>query len=474
MSILHLLKHALKLFRFALIGYRFQTLLLPLFKTHLWLHYFYPLATIMEVYPSFIEPKAIALDLGGASAFFRLSYRLLRLLRTTAGPSFLYNSHGYTKMSNDSITEASHFTLNLEPSMGVMNNGASDLNYGFGGYWGFDQTSNLIGKFNNVRPYLQTLEAPNFYNYPDHLPAFYRAVYPHPTAPLVPPLEKPINVFFDKIFPRTNEYFEAMRIVGSDLSNLSCENTPIFYKAFKSSGPHRTSPSKWDGGFSNKQSEVRSFMSLGREQSYLQQAAIIRQDPNRKSRTPSVDLHGGFDNITIKTSNLLNKGWSGKAGRPCYSPRPNRCDAFFVTPDKYLNLWGNSLRLPFETERVLAVMQPRAGAGPLGTLRPDYAYPKYPLSLENYKNNSRGLNSIMIERRRSCNHYRHILEPSDLKLRKIPDSSDPNFSLTKEPDFLNLFNRPIDDHLETWGFLYNYVIFKNKTAWDWGLNFPYH
>jgi hypothetical protein len=188
----------------------------------------------MEAYPSFVEPKAIALEMGGVAAFLKLSYRLLRVSKTAASPSFLYNSHNHTVSSYDSITQAGCFTLNSGPSESIVNNGASDLNYGFGGYWGFDQTYNLIGKLNNIRPYLQTLETPNIYNYPDSLPAFYRIVYPHPTAPLSPPLEKPLNVLFDKVFPRTNEYFEAMSTAGPFRpSNLSCENTPAFYKGFK-------------------------------------------------------------------------------------------------------------------------------------------------------------------------------------------------------------------------------------------------
>lgn len=221
-----------------MIGYRFNKNLFPILKAHLWLHYFYPLATAMEVYPSFMEP--IALDVGGVAAFLRLCCRLLRLSKAAASPSFLYNSYDHCALSNESITEASYLTLNSGPSASIVNNGASDLNYGFGGYWGFDQTHNLVGKLNNIRPYLQTLEAPNIYNYPDHLPAFYRAVYPHPSAPLAPPLEKPVNVLFDKIFPRTNEHFAAME-AGEPLgpSNLSCENTPTFYKGFKAA---RTSP----------------------------------------------------------------------------------------------------------------------------------------------------------------------------------------------------------------------------------------
>jgi hypothetical protein len=97
---------------------------------------------------------------------------------------------------------------------------------------------------------------------------------------------------------------------------------------------------------------------------------------------------------------------------------------------------------------MLAVKQ--GGPKPLPTPNPSWhACPKHPYSLENYKNNHRGLDSIMFRRRMSCNHYRHILEPSGLKLRGVPDNSDPGFNLTKEPDFLNLFNRPIDDRLET-------------------------
>ena len=76
MSVLQLAKHLLRLLRFAVLGYRFRVLALPLLKAHLWLYYFYPIAAIMGVYPSFIAPSALPLDLGGGSSFIRLAYRL--------------------------------------------------------------------------------------------------------------------------------------------------------------------------------------------------------------------------------------------------------------------------------------------------------------------------------------------------------------------------------------------------------------
>jgi hypothetical protein len=76
MSILQLVKHFLRLLRFAILGYRFRVLALPFLKTHLWLHYFYPIAAIMGVYPSFIAPSALPLDLGGGTSFLRLAYQL--------------------------------------------------------------------------------------------------------------------------------------------------------------------------------------------------------------------------------------------------------------------------------------------------------------------------------------------------------------------------------------------------------------
>jgi hypothetical protein len=76
MSVLQLAKHLLRLLRFVVLGYRFRVLALPLLKAHLWLYYFYPIAAIMGVYPSFIAPSALPLDLGGGTSFLRLAYRL--------------------------------------------------------------------------------------------------------------------------------------------------------------------------------------------------------------------------------------------------------------------------------------------------------------------------------------------------------------------------------------------------------------
>ncbi len=203
----------------------------------------------------------------------------------------------------------------------------------------------------------------------------------------------------------------------------------------------------------------------------------MRKGLNREVCPPSLSLHGGLDTLAIKTNNLLSKCGVTKGGYFRLNSDPYAGAVFLKAPDSHLSLWDKDLRLPFEAERVLLIAKANANAngGPFSTKTPPgFVYPKYPYSLENYKNNHKGLDSIMFRRRMSCNHYRHILEPSDLKLRGIPDSSDPFFSLTKELDFLNLFNRPIDDRLETWGFLYKHIIIRNKVAWDWGLSFPYH
>lgn len=85
----HLVWHSLKLLRYALIGYRLKTVALPVLKTHLWLHYFYPLAAVIGAYPSFIEPNLLALEVGPAVTSLGLAFRLLRLSRFCANPTFL-------------------------------------------------------------------------------------------------------------------------------------------------------------------------------------------------------------------------------------------------------------------------------------------------------------------------------------------------------------------------------------------------
>jgi hypothetical protein len=114
-------------------------------------------------------------------------------------------------VSNEAITDADLSTLNSVATLGLTESGASDFNHGLGGYLGFDQTQNLVGKLNNIRPYFQTLETPNVFSCPVRLPPLYRVAFPHPSAPLMPSLERPLLVFLDKACPRTDVSFEAIR-----------------------------------------------------------------------------------------------------------------------------------------------------------------------------------------------------------------------------------------------------------------------
>jgi len=136
-------------------------------------------------------------------------------------------------------------TLNSISTFGITESGASDFNHGIGGYLGFDQTENLVGKLNNIRPYLQSLEAPNVFSCPVRFPPLYRAAFPHPSAPLMPPLERPLLVFLDKVCPRTDVHLEPIRAIHPwssvppwtwKPSNPGGEAAPLFYRRFRGGG----------------------------------------------------------------------------------------------------------------------------------------------------------------------------------------------------------------------------------------------
>lgn len=81
-SFAHLFKQSLLISRTLYLGYRLKTRALPFLKTHIWLHYLYPLTTMAGFYPSFMEPTGlISFDTGGGAAFVALAYRLARALR---------------------------------------------------------------------------------------------------------------------------------------------------------------------------------------------------------------------------------------------------------------------------------------------------------------------------------------------------------------------------------------------------------
>jgi hypothetical protein len=238
MSFFHVAKHCFKLFRFALIGYRFKTTALPFLKNHLWLHYFYPLAGALGAYPSFIEPPFWPLEASAGLGFFNLACRGLRLLKFSSSPAFLWGSYRHVEKTNEDLTEAMDFTLNLGPSMGIAESGSADTNYGFGGYWGFDQTQGLIGKLNNIKPYAQSLETPAFFSYPDAVPPLYRILHPHPTAPTTPNLEGPMYDLLDKFSLRTGKSLDRMRAINPPkFSDLRSGAELEFYKKFRE-GPN--------------------------------------------------------------------------------------------------------------------------------------------------------------------------------------------------------------------------------------------
>lgn len=138
------------------------------------------------------------------------------------------------KYTDEAISEAYEFTLNSNPALGITENGASNLNYGWGGYWGSDQTENFIGRTNNIRPYFQSLESPNVFSYPFQTPPLYRVAYPHPTAPITPPLDRPLSKFLDGVFPRTNMRLEPLRgVAPKKLSNFNGESGALFYRKFE-------------------------------------------------------------------------------------------------------------------------------------------------------------------------------------------------------------------------------------------------
>lgn len=74
----------------------------------------------------------------------------------------------------------------------------SAVDTGFGGYWGFDQTGELIGKPNGIRQGFIRLEEVN-----SVAKSLYSTIHyvnhTYPTAPRLPFAEKPFAVAYDRL-----------------------------------------------------------------------------------------------------------------------------------------------------------------------------------------------------------------------------------------------------------------------------------
>jgi len=132
-SFVNFFKYGFLVARFAIVGYRFKTRILPLLKSHLWLHYFYPIAGAMGLYPSLLEPGQHAFNLEGGVSFCVIAYRLARSLKKALTMSFRRGSTGNEDLE-EAVNEIARLTLNSRPSMGLSQGYGLSHNYGFGGY----------------------------------------------------------------------------------------------------------------------------------------------------------------------------------------------------------------------------------------------------------------------------------------------------------------------------------------------------
>jgi hypothetical protein len=91
-----------------------------------------------------------------------------------------------------------------KPQYSLIDDPSNSLNFGYGGYWGWEQTGGLIEMANNVKPYFQSLEKPSFLSFEHPLKPLYSLFTPYPRPPHFPVLEKPIAAVLDKLDPSAN------------------------------------------------------------------------------------------------------------------------------------------------------------------------------------------------------------------------------------------------------------------------------
>lgn len=200
MSPMHLAMQTFRLVRYAYISYRFKFVLLPLIKTHVWLYYFYPLSSLTWSYPSFLEPKG--LTFGWLGDFCNLNRRLFKLVRITLNPLFLWRSKNHLKKTDNDIEDVYDFILDTNNFESILANPAMDLNYGFGGYYGSKQTGGIIGKYENIRPFLRGSEPSSFFNAPINLSDVSETFYPHPAVYTQNKISRSLNVLVDRAWPK--------------------------------------------------------------------------------------------------------------------------------------------------------------------------------------------------------------------------------------------------------------------------------
>lgn len=255
-------------------GYRFKTRILPLLKTHLWLHYFYPIAGFMGVYPSFLQPGPSFFDMGGGTSFFTAAYRLTRVLRKATAHS-LWGGHACNTDFDDALAEAISLTLNSRPSLGLSQNIGFDSSYGFGGYWGSAQTSGLIDSISTIRPFFRSLEGRG--------PSPYNPFSPYPTAPFTPRLDKLVGGLNDKFYPKPSTTRGGAGVAKPPRSKGV---EPSFYKI------HRESPnshSRWEeslrslptrGGCETPKPRYNQRSSRGQTNERVTERADLYHSPN--------------------------------------------------------------------------------------------------------------------------------------------------------------------------------------------------
>lgn len=87
------------------------------------------------------------------------------------------------------------------PQYSLIDDPSNSLNFGYGGYWGWEQTGGLVEMANNIKPYFQSLEKPSPFSFEHPLKPLYSFFTPYPRSPHFPVLEKPIAAILDKLDP---------------------------------------------------------------------------------------------------------------------------------------------------------------------------------------------------------------------------------------------------------------------------------
>jgi hypothetical protein len=150
----------------------------------------------MGSYPSFLEPGPFLWELSGGTSFLGGCYCLVRAVKRAIFKN-IFRGKNYSQR-DDILAEAIEISLNPRSPLGPQ------------------EKLDLIGNYMDNTRVLKL----DYNNFSDSVLSFF---YPH--GNLTPPLNKPINILYDRLLPRSKIKIEVPRPARrSNLKNQGAES----------------------------------------------------------------------------------------------------------------------------------------------------------------------------------------------------------------------------------------------------------